>query len=112
MKVQVESKKENPLLERIEVRFIAEHFGEPTPNRDTVRAAIASALGKNKETVIIDNMETEYGKGMSVGYAKVYSSLETVKKTESRAMLVRHGLMEKKTKVKEAAKTKSAPKPK
>lgn len=112
MKVQIESKKENALLQRTEVRFSAEHNAEPTPTRDAVRTAIASALGASKERVIIDNMETEYGKGLSIGYAKVYESDESLKKTESRHMLVRHGLAEKKTKAKAAAKPRAAPKAK
>ncbi|MCU0861548.1 MAG: 30S ribosomal protein S24e [Methanomassiliicoccales archaeon] len=112
MKVQIESKKENPLLERTEVRFSAEHAGEPTPARDAVRTAIAGAVGSTKEKVVIDKMETEYGKGLSMGYAKVYSSEEALRKTESRSMLVRHGLEEKKAKVKAASKPRAAPKAK
>lgn len=111
MKVQIESKKENPLLQRTEVRFSAEHDAEPTPTRDAVRTAIAGATGAPKERVIVDNMETEYGKGVSQGYAKIYDSDEALKKTERRHMLVRHGMAEKKTKVKAAAKPRG-PKPK
>ncbi len=112
MKVQIESKKENALLDRAEVRFTAEHAGEPTPNRDAIRTAIAGAVGAPKERVIIDNVETEYGKGLSRGYAKVYESDEALKKTERRHLLVRHGLAEKKAKAKAAAKPRAAPKAK
>jgi small subunit ribosomal protein S24e len=112
LKVQIESKKENMLLERTEINFSAEHGAESTPTRDAVRTAIASAVGAPKERVIIDNMETEYGKGLSLGYAKVYQSDEALKKTESRHMLVRHGMAEKKTKTKAAAKPRAAPKAK
>lgn len=112
MKVQIESKRDNPLLERTEVQFSAEHAGEPTPTRDAVRTAIASVLGAPKERVIIDNMETEYGKGVSVGYAKAYASNEALQKTERRYILVRHGLAEKKTKAKAAVKPRAAPKAK
>ena len=112
MKVQIESKKENVLLQRTEINFWAEHAAEPTPTRDAVRTAIAGAVGTPKERVVIDNMKTEYGKGLSKGYAKVYESDEALKKTEGRHMLVRHGLAEKKAKVKAAAKPRAAPKAK
>ncbi len=112
MKVQIESKKENPLLQRTEIRFSAEHAAESTPTRAAVRTAIASATGAPKERVVVDNMETEYGKGLSMGYAKVYESDEALKKTEGRHMLVRHGLAEKKAKTKTAAKPRAAPKAK
>ncbi len=112
MKVQIESKKENALLQRTEISFSAEHAAEPTPTRDAVRTAIAGAVGAPKERVIVDNMETEYGKGVSMGYAKVYESDEALKKTEGRHMLVRHGLAEKKAKTKAAAKPRAAPKAK
>jgi len=112
LKVQIESKKENALLQRTEISFSAEHGAEPTPTRDAVRTAIAGAVGAPKEMVVVDSMETEYGKGVSVGYAKVYESDEALKKTESRHMLVRHGLAEKKAKSKATAKPRAAPKAK
>lgn len=112
MKVEIASKKENPLLERTELSFSAEHAGKPTPNRDEVRAAIASALSVPKERVIVDSMDTEYGKGMSMGYAKVYDTQEAVMKGESRHLLVRNKLAEKKVKAKAAPKARAPPKAK
>jgi len=112
LKVQIESKKENALLERTEVSFSVEHGAESTPTREAVRTAIAAAVGAPKEKVVVDRMETEYGKGVTNGYAKVYESDEALKKTEGRHMLVRHGLAEKKAKTKAAAKPRAAPKAK
>jgi len=112
LKVEIVSKKENPLLERTEVSFSAEHAGKSTPTRDEVRSAIASALSVPKERVVIDNMDTEYGKGLSIGYAKVYSTQEAVMKLEKRHLLVRNKLAEKKVKAKAAPKARAAPKAK
>lgn len=112
MKVEIVSKKENPLLERTEVSFTAEHAGKSTPTRDEVRSAIASDLSVQKERVIIDNMETEYGKGKSNGYAKVYVTPEAAMKGEKRHLLVRNKLAEKKVKAKAAPKARAAPKAK
>jgi len=112
LKLEIESKKENPLLERTEVSFSVEHAGKPTPNRDEVRAAIASALSVQKEMVIIDHMDTEYGKGLSIGYVKIYKTQEAAMKGEKRHLLVRNKMAEKKVKAKAAPKARAAPKAK
>lgn len=112
MKVEIANKKENPLQERFEVRFSVEHTGEPTPARDAVKTSIASLMGVQKERVIIDSMDTEYGRGVSKGYAKVYQTQEAVIKSERHHLLVRNKLAEKKTKAKVAKKARAAPKAK
>jgi small subunit ribosomal protein S24e len=111
LKLEIDSKKENALQERSEIQFTVEHAGEPTPKRDEMRAKLAEKVGVPKERVIIDHTETEYGMGLSKGYAKVYASIDAAKKAEKNYMLVRHGLAQKKVKVK-VAPTKAAPKPK
>jgi len=112
LKVNIESKKENQLQERVEVVFTAEHAGEATPARDAVRTSIASAMGVPKERVIVHKMDTEYGKGISRGYAKVYDTNDAVAKAERHHLLVRNALAEKKVKEKAAPKAKPAPKAK
>lgn len=112
MKVNIESKKENQLQERIEVVFSAEHAGEPTPARDVVRTSIASMMSVPKERVIVHKMDTEYGKGMSRGYAKVYNTPEAVTKAERHHLLVRNCLAEKKAREKAAPKARPSPKAK
>jgi small subunit ribosomal protein S24e len=112
LKLNVESKKENPLQERTEVVFTAEHAGEPTPGREAVQAGIASAMSVPKERVVVDRMDTEYGIGVSRGYAKVYQSPESIKKAERKHILVRNKMAEKKVKEKAAPKARAAPKAK
>ncbi|MBI0584139.1 MAG: hypothetical protein ISF22_07920 [Methanomassiliicoccus sp.] len=98
MKLEIVSKNENKSMDRIDVHFRTEHIGEPSPNRDAVRNSLASAMGVQKERVIVDEMASEYGIGSSGGYAKVYTSAESAKKTEKNYILVRNGLAEKKPK--------------
>jgi small subunit ribosomal protein S24e len=112
LKLNIESKKENPLQDRTEVVFTAEHTGEPTPGREAIQAGIASAMGVGKERVIVDHMDTKYGIGVSKGYAKVYASPEAVKKSERYHQLVRNKMAEKRVKEKAAPKAKPAPKAK
>lgn len=98
MKLEVVSKNENKLMDRLEVSFKAEHVGEPTPNRDQVRTALANAMGVQKDRVVLSDMTSEYGKGASDGYAKVYTTADAAKKHEKNYLLVRNGLAEKKAK--------------
>ncbi|MGD1060763.1 MAG: 30S ribosomal protein S24e [Methanomassiliicoccales archaeon] len=110
MKLNIESKKENPLQDRTEVVFTAEHTGEVTPGREAIQASIASAMSVPKERVVVDHMDTEYGIGISKGYAKVYSNPEAIKKSERYHQLVRNKIAEKKVKEKAAPKQRAAPK--
>lgn len=98
MKLEIVSKSENKLLDRIEVKFATAHGGEASPNRDAVRTALASAMGIQKERVVVSKMGSEYGSGSSTGYAKVYSSADSAKKHEKNFVLVRNGMAEKKAK--------------
>lgn len=96
MKIEIESKKPNALMDRTEVSFKADHRGEGSPKRAEVKAKLAEALAVSKDKVVIDHMETEFGKGVSVGYAKVYGSEESAKKFEKNYLQVRNGLAESK----------------
>jgi small subunit ribosomal protein S24e len=112
LKFQIENKKENKLLERTELIFSVEHSGESTPTRDAIRSTIANNMGVQKERVIVDQMETEYGIGLTKGYAKVYESQEGLTKSERYHLLVRNNLAEKKAKAATTKKARPAPKAK
>jgi small subunit ribosomal protein S24e len=112
LKFQIENKSENKLLERTELSFSVEHPGESTPTRDSVRSTIASSMSVPKERIIVDQMETEYGIGLTKGYAKVYDSQESLMKSERFHLLVRNNLAEKKVKAATTKKARPAPKAK
>jgi small subunit ribosomal protein S24e len=109
MEVEIVSKKENILLDRIEVKFKAVHPKEGTPQRDVVRDKLVSLLKASKERVIVDAMESEFGKTETVGYAKVYKTKDAAMKYEREQILVRNKLKEK---VKAEKKKAAAPPPK
>ena len=96
MEVEIVSKDENKLLERIEVTFKAVHAKEGTPQRDAVRDKLASTLKVGKERVIVDSMQSEFGRMETIGYAKVYKSKEAAMKYEREHILVRNKLKDKK----------------
>ncbi len=95
MEVEVVSKKENVLLDRTEVKFKAMHPKEGTPQREAVRDKISAMLKAPKERVIVDAMDSEFGKTETFGYAKVYKTKEAAMKYEREEILVRNKLKEK-----------------
>ena len=103
MEIEIEGKRENLLLNRVEVDFKLAHGAEPTPKRDQVREELAKLMKVTKDRVVVDHMESSFGKGETTGYAKVYKTKEDALKVESDYILVRNGLAQKKVK-QEAAK--------
>ncbi len=110
MEIEILNKKENPLLGRMEIRFRVTHEGAPTPKREEVRQALGKALNAPKESVVVDQLDSEFGRGQSRGYAKVYTDQDLIKKVERPHILVRNKLAEK-VKVAKEAKPAPAPKP-
>ena len=98
MEIEFLETKENPLLDRTEIKFKAVHQKEGTVSRDAIREKIASLAHSTKERVILDNMRSEFGLGQTKGYAKVYKSVDAAKKHERKHILMRNKLIEKETK--------------
>lgn len=105
MEIEINSRKENPFLNRIEIRFTVKHKDEPTPSRELIRNELADRLNVSKDNVIIDKINTSFGWYESFGYAKIYNSLEKAKGIEKKYILKRNKIqVEEKAKKEEAAK--------
>ncbi len=76
MELEIVSRKDNPLLDRTELEVLAHHTGKPTPTRDEVREHVAAAMKAKKDVVLVDHMESTFGKGITRGYVKVYKTKE------------------------------------
>lgn len=104
MKIEVDSKRNNPLLNRTEVYFIIHHEGEGTPNREIIRGELAEKLNVKKDNIVVNNIHSSFGVQESKGYAKVYTSVEKSKDWDRDHILVRNKIIEKKEKKKEEKK--------
>ena len=102
MEIEIDSKKNNPLLKRTEVYFTVKHTGEGTPNREIIRTELADKLNSKKENVVINIIKPGFGIQKTTGYAKVYSSTESLKGLEREHILKRNKLGETKKDKKEA----------
>jgi ribosomal protein S24E len=73
MEVKITSKKENPLLKRLEAGFrIEQGLQAKTPLRLDVRRALAVELKTNEDLVFVKRMRTLTGTHTTVGVANVY----------------------------------------
>jgi small subunit ribosomal protein S24e len=103
MEIQIQQNKENALLDRREIVFTLRHDGETTPSRVQVRQLLASQIGTRTENVVIESMESEYGRGATRGTARAYKSADVARGTERTHFLKRNQLYVEKAK-KEGAK--------
>ncbi len=103
MELQVVAKKENPLLNRVEITFKAIHKAEPTPTRDAIRSELAKQLKAAKEAVVVDRSVSSFGRFETQGYAKVYKSKQDALSIERSHILVRNKLKEAEVKEKKEA---------
>ncbi|RLF32277.1 MAG: hypothetical protein DRM98_04160, partial [Thermoplasmata archaeon] len=100
MEIEIDSKKNNPLLNRTEVYFTVKHKGEGTPSRELIRSELADKLNAKKENIIVHVMTSSFGSQETSGYAKVYSSVEKSKNYEGEHILKRNKIIAEKKEVK------------
>jgi small subunit ribosomal protein S24e len=112
MKIEISEKVENPLLQRMEIKFKVDHSHGPTPKRLDVRAQLAGQLGVPEEVVIIDKLASMYGRQVASGIARVYSSRQELEELEPKYLLQRGLPAEAKEKEKPEEKPKAEEKPK
>ena len=89
--MEVIERKENPLLDRVEIRFVWNHENSPTPSLDEMVAAAAKTEpGAKKELVFVKEVSTRYGRPQTSGLALIYSSSKSAA-LEPEYVRVRHG---------------------
>ena len=101
MEIEITSKKNNPLMNRTEVRFIVHHENEKTPTRAIIRNDLADELNAKKEAVIVDKLVSHFGIQHTEGYAKVYTSVKKEEELERKFLLKRNSVVSKKEKKEE-----------
>ena len=74
--MQVIERKDNPLLNRVEIKFVWDHPNSPTPDlSQMVSAAAKSEPGAREELVFIKDVSTRFGMPRTTGLALIYLSL-------------------------------------
>ncbi|MFH1774285.1 MAG: 30S ribosomal protein S24e [Methanobacteriota archaeon] len=94
MEVKILEEKENPLLDRRELKVKIAHDAA-TPKISEVRDKLVAMLGVDKETLILDSFKSKFGARESIGFVKVYKTKERALKVEPRHRLEKNLLVEK-----------------
>ncbi|MFW6375718.1 MAG: 30S ribosomal protein S24e [Thermoplasmatota archaeon] len=82
VEVEIESEKQNKLLNRREMSLIVSHQGEETPGREQLKDRVSNLVNSPKNTVIIDSINTMFGREQSTVEARVYDDEESAVKYE------------------------------
>jgi len=90
MNIEIVEKKENKLLNRTEVHFRVIHEGEKTPERELVKNDLAEILKAKKGNIVLEYLKPEFGIQRSIGYAKIYKSIDDAKRVEKEYILKRN----------------------
>ena len=101
MELEIQDKKENPLLERTEVHFVVHHPNQLSPKREAVREALSKELSVQKDRIVVDHLTSSFGIHDTKGYAKIYTKKEVAKEIEREYLLKRNKLQDKKEKKEE-----------
>ena len=86
MKVSIQEKNDNPLLNRLEVSGSLE-FEAATPSNVKLAETLAKELNKNVELVIVKHIYTKFGHKTATFNALIYNDKAAKDKTE---MLTKH----------------------
>jgi len=106
MRIEIISRKTNPLLGRDEVEFKVFDF-RITPTIKEVRAKIAEVMEKKPEFIVVDTVEQEYGTQECNGIARAYKDKERLMKMELPHVLAKN-FEEEKQKIKQKREQKKA----
>ncbi len=90
MEIEILRERENRTLSRREIEFRVDHSGNTTPSRADVRAKISAMFNADVESVIIKEMHTCFGAGITGGEARIYSSPEQARRVELDYVIRRH----------------------
>ena len=89
MDIKVTEEKNNPLLQRREVKFSVSH-NLGTPSRQEIKDKLAAYLNAKPELVIIEQMRSQFGRRETRGYAKIYETAERLKSVETEHIIQRN----------------------
>ena len=101
MEIDIVEKHDNILLERTEVKVMVKHTKESTPSRKEISAAIKESLALKNEVLVVDSLETHFGRDESKVFAKVYKDIEKARAVEAQHILKRNNLWQEPKKKKE-----------
>ena len=89
--MEIIDRKENPILNRVEISWQWRHTGSATPTRnEIIDAVLKMEPGATKDLVLVKSVSTRFGQPLTTGNAFVYGDRTDLEK-EPKYILARHG---------------------
>jgi ribosomal protein S24E len=77
--MQIIERRENKLLDRVEIDFQINHTGKPTPTRASVAKSLASLEpGSKTNLIVVKDLSTRFGQALTTGVALIYANDEAI----------------------------------
>ena len=71
--MEIVSRKENKLLNRVEINFRWQHIGQSTPSRKAVMDLVKTLEpGSNPDCIVVKECNTRFGQPLTTGMAFIY----------------------------------------
>jgi ribosomal protein S24E len=105
---KIVSERRNQLFNRREIEFEVIHSDSGTPDRLSIRKAIAAKTNSKLDSVYLLEVQTVTGTNRSVGKAEVYDNPQIAEKVLPRHLLIRNMPPDQREKVKQADAAKKA----
>ena len=88
--MEIIDRKENPILNRVEISWQWRHIGAATPTRaEIVDAVVKMEPGATKDRVLVKSVNTRFGQPLTTGNAYVYGNRADYE-MEPKYILARH----------------------
>ena len=77
--MEIVSRKENKLLNRVEINFHWQHEGQATPSRQAVMNLVKTLEpGSNPDCIVVKECNTRFGQPLTTGMAFIYSDSDSM----------------------------------
>ena len=93
MDISIISDRNNPLLQRREIKFTVS-FDAATPSIKDVKMKLVAVLNANKQVLVVDTLDQIFGKLEAEGYAKIYNDEKAMATIETKSVLEKNKIEE------------------
>ncbi len=90
MEIQIIERKENSLLSREELKIQITHDAAPIPSRDKLVRKLSAELNKEKEQIIVREMDGQFGAARTIATVMVYETTVLAREIERPHVINRH----------------------
>ncbi len=108
LNIEIKEEKKNPLIDRVEVTFRVDHFGQGSPNRLEVKKKISAMQGSDAKLTIIKNLSSQFGSSSTQGIVHIYENSKDLQFYEPFHIQVRNLGKDKRTEINHLKKRKES----